>query len=122
MKKYVFPIIYSLVIMLIGGLLTTLLYYFNITNDKINKIILYLIGITAMFIGSLKLSKNLNQKGIISGLVYFTICFVVIIFTSLVILKVDFKLTNIIYYLVLLIFSLLGGIIGKNMKEETSDN
>ena len=52
MKKYVFPIIYSLVIMLIGGLLTTLLYYFNITNDKINKIILYLIGITAMFIGS----------------------------------------------------------------------
>ena len=122
MKKCVFPIMYSLVIMLIGGLLTTLLYYFNITNDKINKIILYLIGITAMFIGSLKLSKNLNQKGIISGLVYFTICFVVIIFTSLVILKVDFKLTNIIYYLVLLIFSLLGGIIGKNMKEETSDN
>ena len=82
MKKYLIPIGYSLGIILIGTLISSILYYFNITTDKLNKIFLYSISILSIFIGSLKLGKNL------------------------------------IYYLVLLVFSLLGGILGKNMNEE----
>ena len=40
------------------------------------------------------------------------------VFLSNVIFKESFSIKNVIYYLVLLIFSILGGIIGKNMKEE----
>ncbi len=119
MKKYLLPILYSLGIMVIGCLITSVLYYFNITSDKINTILLYLISIVSIFVGALKLSQNLNQKGIITGLIYFTFWFVIMIFISLVIFKVNFKLSNFIYYAILLIFSMLGAIIGRNTKEET---
>lgn len=122
MKKYVFPMLYSFGIMLIGTLISSILYYFNITSDKLNTIILYLISIISLFVGSLKLGKNFKQKGIISGLIFFTIWLVIMIFISIIIFKTNFILKNIIYYMILLIFSILGGILGKNAQEETDIN
>ena len=106
---------------IIGALLSSILYYFNITSDKINNILLYLISIIAIFIGSIFFSKQLKYKGIINGLLYFMICFIIMAFFCLTIFKVDFKLNNLIYYLIILIFSILGGIIGKNLKEQNDD-
>lgn len=122
MKKYLVPILYTLGIMLLGSFISSILYYFNITSDKFNTILLYLISIVAIFVGALKLGKSFNQKGIITGLIYFTIWLIIMIFISLIFFKVDFGIKNIIYYAILLIFSMLGGIIGKNTKEETDAN
>lgn len=119
MKKYLIPFLYTLAITLVGSMLSSVLYYFNITTDKINMTLLYMVSIISIFIGSMKLGQNINKKGIIAGLIYFAICFIIMLFVSLVFFKVDFSLKNIIYYIILLIFSLLGGIIGKNTKEET---
>lgn len=122
MKKYLVPILYTLGIMLLGSFISSILYYFNITSDKFNTILLYLISIVAIFVGALKLGKSFNQKGIITGLIYFTIWLIIMILISLIFFKVDFGIKNIIYYAILLIFSMLGGIIGKNTKEETDAN
>ncbi len=122
MKKYLVPILYTLGIMLLGSFISSILYYFNITSDKFNTILLYLISIVAIFVGALKLGKSFDQKGIITGLIYFTIWLIIMIFISLIFFKVDFGIKNIIYYAILLIFSMLGGIIGKNTKEETDAN
>ena len=122
MKKYLVPILYTLGIMLLGSFISSILYYFNITSDKFNTILLYLISIVAIFVGALKLGRSFDQKGMITGLIYFTIWLIIMILISLIFFKVDFGIKNIIYYAILLIFSMLGGIIGKNTKEETDAN
>ena len=118
MKKYLIPIGYSLGIILVGTLISSILYYFSITTDKLNTIFLYSIGILSIFIGSLKLGKNLKHKGIITGLIYFTGFLILMLFLTLFIFRIRVGAKNLIYYLVLLVFSLLGGILGKNMNEE----
>lgn len=118
MKKYLFPVLYTLGIMLVGSLISSILYYLNITSDKLNTIFLYSTSILAIFIGALKLAKNVKYKGIVTGLIYFTCFFIVMVFLSLVIFKTNIEIKNIIFYFILLIFSLLGGILGKNTSEE----
>ena len=119
MKKYLFPIIYSVSIILVGGLISTVLYYFDITSTKVNNIFLYATAILSLFVGSLKLAKELNYKGFITGLLYFLFWFIIMLFLSLVIFKASFTLKSLIYYVVILLFSMLGGVLGKNMQEET---
>lgn len=119
MKKYLLPIIYSVSIILVGGLISTVLYYFDITSTKVNTIFLYATAILSMFVGSLKLAKELNHKGFITGLLYFLFWFIIMLFLSLVIFKASFTLKSLIYYVVILLFSMLGGVLGKNLKEET---
>ncbi len=118
MKKYLLPCGLTLGIILVGCLISSIFYYFNITSDKFNMILLYLISISAIFAGSLTLAKELKQKGLITGLAYFGAWFVVMLFASLVIFKSQFNVNSLIYYLVLLGFSLLGAITGKNMQNE----
>ena len=118
MKKYLIPVMVNIGIMLFGTLISSILYYFNLTSDKINATILYLISFSSVFIGSLMLAKELKYKGLITGLFYFLFWFIMSIFLSLVIFKTDFNIKNIIYYLVLLTFSLLGSVIGKNVQKE----
>lgn len=118
MKKYLFPALISIGIILVGSLITSILYYFNITSDKINDILIYLIAITSLFTGSFCLGKNLKYKGIVSGIIYFIVFFITSIIISLLIFDFSFKASSLIFYLVLLIFSALGGIIGKNSQKE----
>lgn len=118
MKKYLTPILYTLAFLVIGTFFTSILYYFNITSDKVNQILIYLIAIIAMFVGSIIFAKNNKYKGIISGLLYFVGWFVIMLIISLLVFKSSFKISSLIYYGVLMIFSVLGGIIGKNYQEE----
>lgn len=118
MKKYLTPILYTLAFLVIGTFFTSILYYFNITSDKVNQILIYLIAIIAMFVGSIIFAKNNKSKGIISGLLYFVGWFVIMLIMSLLVFKSSFKISGLMYYGVLMIFSVLGGIIGKNYQEE----
>lgn len=118
MKKYLLAFVYSVLIILVGSLLSSILYYFNITTDKINSILIYLTSITAIFVGSFKLSKCLKYKGIITGALYFFILLILFIAISLIVFKANYSISNIIFYLILLVFSLLGGIIGKNYQSK----
>ena len=118
MKKYFFPFFYTLLIILLGALFSSILYYFDIIGDKLNTIILYLIGIIAIFTGALMLCRKIKQKGIIGGAIYFGIWFVIINIISLIIFKLKFSFNSFIYYFILLIFSIMGGVIGKNSQIE----
>lgn len=116
-KKIITSVIYTILITLISLIFTSILYYFNITSDKLNKVLIYLTSIISMFTGSLILSKYTKKRGIACGSLYFTGWFVLLILLSLV-FKTDFNLSMFIYFVILLIFSMLGGIIGKNFIEE----
>lgn len=121
MKKYLNLIMYPIMIILIGVLISSILYYFNITTDKLNCIFLLITMVLAIFIGSIKFSKTVNYKGIINGLIYFIIWFIIMMILSLIFIRNNFTYKNIIYYIILLVFSIIGGILGKNLKEENSD-
>lgn len=118
MKKYFFPFFYTLLIILLGALFSSILYYFDIIGDKLNTIILYLISIISIFTGALMLCRKIKQKGIIGGAIYFGIWFVIINIISLIIFKSKFSFNSFIYYFILLIFSIMGGVIGKNSQIE----
>ena len=118
MKKYLIQALYTITIFLIGLLLTSILYYFNVTNEKINKILIYLISFASIFIGALKIGKITKQKGIITGLIYFVFMFIIMFLLSITVFNTQIKLDMFVYYFICFIFSILGSIIGKNMQSE----
>ena len=121
-KKHIIPFIYTIVIILIGSLISSGLYYFNITNDKLNVIFIYVTSILGILVGSIINAKESENKGIISGLIFFLISFIIMLILSLLIFKTNLSIKQIIYYIILLIFSIFGGIIGKNMDEKATTN
>ena len=110
---------YTFLIVVLGLIPISILYYYNVIDDNITNILLWIIFGIAIFIGSYKISTNMKYKGIINGLIYFVILMLLISIASIFI-KVRFNYKIMIYYLVLAIFSIMGGIIGKNLK--TDDN
>ena len=120
-KKYVIPFLYSFFIIFVFSFIFSILYYFNIIGDKVNDVLLWITGVISIFVGSLKFSKGLRFKGLINGAIYYLVFLIISIILSLVIFKSDFDIKNIIYYVVLLLSSVLGGIIGKNIKADDND-
>lgn len=117
MKKCLLGFLYTFLFLIAGCFISTLLYYFNILSDKANTIFLYIIIILASIIGSVKFSKHLKYRGIINGLIFYFICAILFIISSVIIFKSNFGIKNLVYYLVMLLSSVLGGIIGKNKEE-----
>lgn len=117
MKNYLFSIFYSVIALLIGTLLISVLYYFNITTDKINNLLLYFISILCMFIGSFKFSSQSKFKGILNGLIYF-VPFLILSIIFIIVFKTKFSFGIIIYYIIILVFTILSAIISKNIKND----
>lgn len=121
MKKHIGAFLYSFTSLLIGSFIVSILYYFNITSDKFNNILLYFISISSIFIGSTYFSKNMKYKGLVNGIIYFLIWFIIMLFLSLIVFKTHFGIKNIIYYIILLIFSLIAGVLGKNLEDKSDE-
>ncbi len=117
MKKCLLGFLYTFLFLIVGCFISTLLYYFNILSDKANTIFLYIIIILSSIIGSVKFSRHLKYRGIINGLIFYLVCIILFILSSVIIFKSNFSLKNLVYYLVMLLSSVLGGIIGKNKEE-----
>lgn len=102
---------YSLIIFGIFCLIYTILIYFG--NVKVNKFILYLIGLVSFFILGFLSGNFLNKNGLLIGLINGGI----LIFFILIIK--NFKINNykeVIKYLSYLLISATGGLIGLNFK------
>ena len=118
MKKYLLPTAVTTMVVLVGTLIISTFYYFNLISDKLNTIFLYLVSITAMFSGAFLLGKQTKEKGYLSGIIYYFAWLVIMIILSLVFIKASFSVSMLIYFIVLLISSILGSSIGINYKKE----
>ncbi len=121
MKKYLLPASITTAIVLVGTLIISIFYYFNLISDKLNTTFLYLISIIAMFTGAFLLGKQTKEKGYLSGLIYYAVWLIIMIILSLVFIKTSFSVSMLIYFIVLLISSVLGSSIGINYKKEADD-
>lgn len=117
MKKYILPVLYTLLTILIFSLLITILSYFDITNENINRILTFISGLVAIFIGTFKFSKENNLKPMISSLLFYGTFILVITIINVISIK-NININIAIYYISLLISSLIAGYIGNKAKRE----
>lgn len=118
-KTYGLRIIYIFIFIILFLLLTTTLYYFNIINNQTYKILKIIICLLSIFINSYILGKKTLKKGYLEGL-KLSLIIIPILFIITVISKKALKFRIILYYLIILITSIFGSMLGINRKKEKS--
>lgn len=87
-------------------------------NGGITSIILLILNVIIFFIFAFYNGKNSKEKGYLTGLVI-SLLFIFLMFTINSILNgLTMKTSTIIYYLILILVSIIGGTIGINKKIE----
>lgn len=105
---------FGISIFLILNLIATILSYFNIINSNVLKIIIFIITI---LISGIYLGLNYKKKGLINGI---KLSLIYILLSSVLILilpNLEFSLKIILYYLLIITLSIIGSIIGVNLKK-----
>jgi len=115
MINYLKSFIYTASTILLSTIILTLLNYFNILKDIPLKIVMLIIPIIGIFIGSFLIGKTSTQKGYIEGLKYGIIWTLIILIINLIIK--NFSITSIIYYILLILTSIIAGVLGINKKK-----
>ena len=115
MKKILKFTLWFFIMIITGTLFITLFNYFNLLNSKIISIMKFLIPNIAIFISSYKLGKTSIKQGYLEGLKLGSI--IILIFILLTIILDSISLRSILYYLILLLFSIIGSMIGINRKK-----
>lgn len=115
-KKILKSLLIFFTIIFIGTLLITLLNYFSLIHSNIISILKLLLPISSITIASFLLGKQSEKKGYIEGLKLGII--IILIFLTLILLLDRFTLKSLLYYLILVLTSILSSMIGinKNIK------
>ncbi len=111
LKYSLFLFILSLIVFFI---LTVYIYYFS-NNPGIEIIYSFIVPI-CIFAVSVLYSKSVSEKGLVRGIEIWLVYFVIVLLT-----KVLFRYPSeigVIYNSIILLMSLLGGVIGVNLKNK----
>lgn len=114
--KYLKSLLYIFISIISFTLLITILSYFNIVSNNIINILEILSIIISMFIGGLYLGKNSSSKGYIQGLKIGGITLSILFLLNYLDFNNSFHLSNLIFYLIVLISLIFGSVFGINKK------
>ena len=113
-KKYSFRFLYTLIGITISLLLITTLYHFNLISSNIYQALKFILLLANILISGIILGKKATSKGYLEGI---KLGLFIILFTLLTLLTgEDLKLRILLYDIIILITSILGGMIGINKK------
>lgn len=117
LKNLGMSFLYIIGTILVLTFIVTIFSYFNIMNDKVTSIFKIIIPIVALLIGGFYIGKRSTKKGFLEGLkLGFIFSLLLIIFNYLA-FDNSFKLKYLLFYLILIITSILGSMIGINRKK-----
>ena len=116
LKKFLFSYLITFIILFIFIIFINIFYYFNMLNENIYHFIKLIILVCSIFIGSFNLGTKSNYKGFIDGFIFGLIIICVLFIISLLFSNIQLKL--VLYYLVILSSSTLGGTIGIRKKKK----
>lgn len=116
-KKLVKGVLLSLVISIIlTGLLAVVVFFADLSDSTISTLIL-VISVLSVLLGSVILSKNIESRGLLNGLLlgisYFAILFAISALTG----EVALERSNILRFISVLAGGMLGGVLGINSKK-----
>ena len=97
-------------------LLPIVISIFNLFGLSLNKIILIILSSVIMLVSGFMIGKRSLKKGFISGGIL-GIIFILFLIIMGLFFKVNFNLERFIYYVILILSSMLGSIIGINKKK-----
>lgn len=117
LKNSLISLLYIFSIIIVSTFLVTTLNYFNIIGSKLLTIFKILIILSSMFTGGIIIGKNSKQKGWLEGIKLGLIVTVILVLFKYLGLNQKFLITNIIYYIILIISCTLGSMIGINKKK-----
>ncbi|NLL44279.1 MAG: TIGR04086 family membrane protein [Mollicutes bacterium] len=122
LKNCLKPLLYIIGSILILTLIVTILNYFNVINYQVVTIIKFIIPIISLFIGGILIGKRSHHKGWLAGLKLAIIFLFILFLFNYLGLNHKIKLTDLIYYLIFIISTMFGSVIGINSKKEEKEN
>ncbi len=117
MLKYLKAIGWVLAINLIFSLIITFLHYFDVFSPNTIKTLKLFGVIVSMLMGGIYIGKKSEKKGYLEG-IKIGFAFILFIFLFTIISK-NFALRAILYYLIILISSTVGAMIGIQKKKDS---
>lgn len=118
MKKMLKNIGYYSIFLIIIIFLCSLLNLVGV-NYTITNLLLFIFNAIAFFIFGASTGKNATSKGYLSGLKQGGILLALLIVISLITTRNIFTISTLIYYIILLLVSVMGGMFGINKKENS---
>lgn len=117
LKKYGIQFLFSIAIILLGLMFSATLYYFDLINTTTHSIIKIIILLLALFFNSFILGKSASCKGYLEGIKL--AIFIITLFTILNLITTRaFSIRTILYYLIIILASAFGGMVGISRKKE----
>ena len=110
--KYIKPLAVFISSLIIFPVVLTLLNLFKLETNKTIIIITYSI---IMFIIGVILGRFSNKRGYLKGLLFSTICIFLLIILSLI-FRFSLNINSIVYYVILVIATIFGSMLGINKK------
>lgn len=118
LKSLIKALLVFIISFFILTLLTTLFYHFNIVSNNIYKILKLIVPVISLFISTFVLGKNSKKKGWLEGMKLGGITILLFLTLASFLYNEDFTLKLTIYYIILLLVSASGGMIGINHKKD----
>ncbi len=87
-------------------------------NSGITTIILFIFNIILFFILNFINAKNIKKKGYLEGIILGLIFIFLMFLIKIIFFNSSFNISTLIYYIILLLVSILGGMFGVNKKSE----
>lgn len=118
LKLYGKRLLYTILSIFISLLILTLLYYFDYIGDGLYNILKIITLLFNIFISNYILGKKANNKGFLEGIKFGSII-IVLLFLITLLTSSPIRLRLILYYLIIMITAIFGGIVGISKKKET---
>ena len=101
-------------------MITFIISLFNLfgVNSGITSIVLFVCNLVLFFILNYINAYKLKKKGFIEGLLLGVIYVILMIIIKLLLFSSPLNISSIIYYIILLLTSILGGMFGVNKKSD----
>lgn len=114
LKNLGISLLYIIVPILVLTFISTLLHYLGLFNNSIMKIVKIIIPIVSMFVGGFIIGKKQGRNGWLEGLKLGLIFLIILTLFNILGLDSAISIKMVIYYLILVIATILGSIVGVN--------
>ena len=117
-KNLLFSLLYFFIGILIINLFLTVFSYFNLIGDNVINVLYFFLPLGLVLMCSYLLGKKSEKKGFLEGLKLGGIICLVFLFITF--MGHEFSVKVFIYYIVIIITSIMGSSIGINNKEKNA--